>query len=137
MNMPTPDASKPPMSRGRFAAAVAGTALVTALLTALLASIFEHKQEAKNPYLRFVDVTEETTDPAPWGVNWPREYDTYKLTSTTSSTKFGGHGGSDGMPRQKAEENPWLSRAFAGYAFALDYRDRRGHAYMLADQEAT
>jgi nitrite reductase (cytochrome c-552) len=26
---------------------------------------------------------------------------------------------------------------FAGYAFALDYRDRRGHAYMLLDQEKT
>ena len=26
---------------------------------------------------------------------------------------------------------------FAGYAFAIDYRDRRGHAYMLADQEET
>jgi len=26
---------------------------------------------------------------------------------------------------------------FAGYAFAIDSRDRRGHAYMLSDQEAT
>ena len=26
---------------------------------------------------------------------------------------------------------------FAGYAFSIDYRDRRGHAYMLADQEQT
>src|SRR5262249_35439637 len=35
------------------------------------------------------------------------------------------------------ERDPWLKRMFAGYAFALDYRDRRGHAYMLSDQEAT
>ncbi len=26
---------------------------------------------------------------------------------------------------------------FAGYAFSIDYRDRRGHAYMLDDQEQT
>jgi nitrite reductase (cytochrome c-552) len=26
---------------------------------------------------------------------------------------------------------------FLGYAFSIDYRDRRGHAYMLVDQEAT
>ena len=26
---------------------------------------------------------------------------------------------------------------FLGYAFSIDYRDRRGHAYMLADQETT
>jgi nitrite reductase (cytochrome c-552) len=121
----------------RFALAVSATAVVTALLTALLTNIFEHKQEAKNPYIRFVNVTEETTDPAAWGINWPREYDTYKLTSRASRTRFGGHGGSDALPREKAEQSPWLPRAFAGYAFALDYRDRRGHAYMLSDQEMT
>ena len=26
---------------------------------------------------------------------------------------------------------------FLGYAFSIDYRDRRGHAYMLVDQEQT
>ena len=26
---------------------------------------------------------------------------------------------------------------FLGYAFSIDYRDRRGHAYMLSDQEST
>ena len=26
---------------------------------------------------------------------------------------------------------------FLGYAFAIDYRDRRGHAFMLKDQEDT
>ena len=26
---------------------------------------------------------------------------------------------------------------FLGYAFSFDYRDRRGHAFMLTDQEAT
>ena len=133
----SPSPAPPPLGRGRFVMAVGATALCTALITALLTTIFEHKQEAKNPYVRFVNVTEETTDPAPWGVNWPREYDSYKLTSTTSRTKFGGHGGSEAQPRQKSTESPWLSRAFAGYAFALDYRDRRGHAYMLSDQEDT
>lgn len=121
----------------KFAFALGGSVVASALITALLLNIVERKQEAKSTYVRFVDVTEETTDPAPWGVNWPREYDGYKKTSTATKTRFGGHGGSDGMPRQKAEENPWLTRAFAGYAFALDYRDRRGHAYMLSDQEET
>lgn len=134
----TPESpSSAPWSRKRFALAIAGAAAVSALVAALLTNIFRHKQEAKNPYVRFVEITEETTDPAPWGVNWPREYDTYKLTSTPSRTKFGGHGGSDALPREKAEQSPWLPRAFAGYAFAIDYRDRRGHAYMLADQEMT
>src|SRR5262249_55966126 len=42
-----------------------------------------------------------------------------------------------GVPAQKAEAFPFLTRMFAGYAFSLDYRDRRGHAYMLLDQEKT
>jgi formate-dependent nitrite reductase cytochrome c552 subunit len=41
------------------------------------------------------------------------------------------------MPEEKIERDPWLKRMFLGYAFSIDYRDRRGHAYMLADQEAT
>ena len=113
------------------------TAGVTFGITALLTNIFQRKQEAKNLYLRFVDVSEETTDPTVWGKNWPREYDSYLKTSQTTRTRFGGHGGSEAMPVEKADRDPWLTRAFAGYAFALDYRDRRGHAYMLYDQEHT
>ncbi len=35
------------------------------------------------------------------------------------------------------KRDPWLKRMFLGYAFSIDYRDRRGHAYMLYDQEQT
>jgi nitrite reductase (cytochrome c-552) len=55
----------------------------------------------------------------------------------TTRTRFGGHGGSEAMPQEKIERDPWLKRMFLGYAFSIDYRDRRGHAYMLADQEKT
>jgi nitrite reductase (cytochrome c-552) len=110
-------------------AAVAGFAVA-----ALLTNIFERKQEAKNTYVRLVDVTEETTDPAPWGRNWPRQYDAYLRTADTTRTQFGG---SEALPEQKLERDPWLARIFAGYAFAIDYRDRRGHAFMLHDQEET
>ena len=54
-----------------------------------------------------------------------------------TSTRFGGHGGSEALPDQKSEMFPWLTRMFQGYAFSIDYRDRRGHAYMLSDQEVT
>ncbi|MGC4068106.1 MAG: ammonia-forming cytochrome c nitrite reductase subunit c552 [Polyangiaceae bacterium] len=52
-------------------------------------------------------------------------------------TKYGGDGGSEALPPEKIDREPWLKRMFLGYAFSIDYRDRRGHAYMLADQEAT
>lgn len=108
--------------------------VATSLVLALMMNIFQRKEEAKNPYLRLVEVSEETTDPAPWGVNWPREYDGYKKTAEPSHTNFGG---GEVTPAEKAEKYPFLTRMFAGYAFALDYRDRRGHANMLLDQEKT
>lgn len=117
-----------------FVAVLVVVTLLAGGIAALLVNIFQRKQEAKNPYMRFVEVTRETTDPAPWGSNWPREYDGYKRTVEATRTNFGG---GDAHPAQKAQAEPWLTRIFAGYAFALDYRDRRGHAYMLFDQEHT
>jgi nitrite reductase (cytochrome c-552) len=109
-------------------------ALLLFLVTGLLTSIVERKEEARNPYVRLVEVAEETTDPAAWGVNWPRAFDDYKRTAEVTKTRFGG---SETLPEEKARAFPWLTRMFAGYAFAIDYRDRRGHAYMLQDQEQT
>ena len=71
------------------------------------------------------------------GQELAQQFDTYKLTALATKTRFGGHGGSEAMPHQKAEVLPFLPRIFQGYAFAIDYRDRRGHAYMLSDQEET
>jgi nitrite reductase (cytochrome c-552) len=117
--------------------AIVVVAVATALVTALLVNIFERKGEARNPYVRLTEVTDDTTDPAKWGVNWPKQYDSYLLTAQTTRTRFGGHGGSEALPEEKIARDPWLKRMFLGYAFSIDYRDRRGHAYMLADQEAT
>ena len=119
---------------GVVVSVVALCALVTIGVVALLTNIFQRKQEARNPYARLVEVSEETTDAAPWGTNWSREYDDYKRTVDATRTRFGG---SEALPEEKIERDPWLKRMFAGYAFAIDYRDRRGHAYMLSDQEMT
>jgi nitrite reductase (cytochrome c-552) len=136
---PEPDTKKPPSRPLRRANIVL---IVVAFLVglagfgiaALLVTIFHHKEEAKNPYLRFVEVTRETTDPEAWRKNWPRQYDGYRRTVEATKTNFGG---GDANPAQKAVAEPWLTRIFAGYAFAIDYHDRRGHLYMLFDQETT
>jgi nitrite reductase (cytochrome c-552) len=120
--------------------AFAGIAGVTVLLLALLTNIFERKQEARQPFVRVVEVTEATSDPKVWGQNWPNEYDSYLKTALPTTTKYGGRGigASDaGPPEQKLDRDPWLKRIFAGYAFSIDYRDRRGHYYALFDQEQT
>lgn len=111
-----------------------GVAGATFGVAALLINIFEHQQEAKQPFVRVVEVTEETTDPSVWGQNWPREYESYKRTVDAERTRYGG---SDAIPAQKLDMDPWLRYMYAGYAFSLDYREARGHAYMLSDQEKT
>ena len=120
-----------------FVGMVTLVALATAGIVALLTNIFQRKVEALNPYVRIAEVTEDTTDPAVWGQNWPKQYDSYKRTALATRTRFGGHGGSEALPEEKIERDPWLKRMFLGYAFSIDYRDRRGHAYMLSDQEQT
>ncbi|MCP4640757.1 MAG: ammonia-forming cytochrome c nitrite reductase subunit c552 [bacterium] len=127
------------------------TALVVAVasfaVTALLVNIFERKQEARNPFFRVVELDDETEDPAIWGKNFPLQYDLYNKTVDMVRTRYGG---SEAMPRtpdaddpravvsqSKIEEDPRLKRMWAGYAFAIDFREERGHAYMLEDQTLT
>jgi nitrite reductase (cytochrome c-552) len=108
-------------------------AVLTFGVTALLIDIYGRQQEARQPFVRLVEVDEVTTDPEPWGVNWPFQYDSYKRTAEFAEY----YGGSSAMPAQKLEEFPWLKRLYAGYAFSIDYREARGHAYMLSDQLQT
>lgn len=132
-NNQTASDPRPHRPKWAFAIIVAVVAVLAGLITALLVSIFERKQEARNRYIMFVEVNETSTNPELWGKNWKREYDEYRKTAETDLL----YGGSEGMTTQRLERDPWLKSMFAGYAFALDYREARGHAYMLADQEAT
>jgi nitrite reductase (cytochrome c-552) len=124
-------------SRLGYAVAIGASALFAAGLTALLMNIAERKAESREPYTRLVNVGEDDTDPAKWGKNWPAQYDAYRRTALLTKTRFGGHQGSEALPEEKIVRDPWLKRMFEGYAFAIDYRDRRGHAHMLYDQEQT
>jgi nitrite reductase (cytochrome c-552) len=89
-----PDAPTPHRSSSKRAAVIAatlvGSAAVAFLAISLLTNIFQRKQEAKNPYLRLVEVTDETTDSTPWGMNWARQYDGYRRTADVSRTQYGG-----------------------------------------------
>jgi nitrite reductase (cytochrome c-552) len=111
-----------------FIAAVVGTLLVTWVLI----TMFGHKQAARQPFVRVAELSELSTDPQPWGLNWPHHFDGYKATA---GDKF--YGGANAMPQSKLDTYPWLKRLYAGYAFSIDYREARGHAYMLYDQGVT
>ena len=69
----------------------------------VLISIFEHKQEARNPFFRVVELTDETEDPALWGKNFPMQYDDYRRTVDQQRTRFGG---SEALPRTPTKADP-------------------------------
>src|SRR5215510_11818743 len=146
MTPPHPPAARP-VRWLRFLLVVAVIALVTAGVTALLINIFERKQEARNPFYRVVELTDSTEDPALWGKNFPFQYDAYRRTTDMQRTRYGG---SEAMPRtpsqadprslvaqSRLEADPRLTIMWAGYAFARDFREERGHAFMLDDQTYT
>jgi nitrite reductase (cytochrome c-552) len=115
-------------------ALVAGFATVLVLI--LNANISKRKDEARQTSLRLVELDEKTVDPALWGKNFPREYDSYQRTVENYGTKYGG-AGSEAVPISKLKADPRLPIIFDGYAFAIDYNQRRGHANMLFDQRTT
>jgi nitrite reductase (cytochrome c-552) len=142
---------EPKRGRKRLLLLIGATALITAVLavglTALLMNIFEKKVEARNPFYRVVGLTDTITDPAIWGKNFPMQYDLYRRTVDQVRTRYGG---SEAVPRtpdnvdprsvvaqSRLEEDPRLKTMWAGYAFATDFREERGHAYMLDDQTFT
>ncbi len=83
------------------------TALIATLAAvggaALLVNIFERKQEARNPFYRVVELTDETEDPAVWGKNFPLQYDDYKRTVDQVRTRYGG---SEALPRTPTNSDP-------------------------------
>jgi nitrite reductase (cytochrome c-552) len=104
------------------------------------------RQEAKTAQ-QTAKVTDDTTDPALWGRDYPLQFETYQKTVDQVRTK---HGGSEALPRtpdtkdprsvvaqSKLEEDPRLVRMWEGYAFSVDFREERGHAHMLEDQTFT
>jgi nitrite reductase (cytochrome c-552) len=107
-------------------------ALATVGLMLLFENISTRKAEAQQHVFRIVDLDDDTIDPAIWGKNYPRQYDGYLRTVDIERTK---HGGSEAF--QKLDEYPVWRTLFAGYAFSVDYREERGHAYMLKDQDET
>jgi nitrite reductase (cytochrome c-552) len=122
-------------------------ALAAAGVTALLVNIFERQQEARTPSFRVAELTDDTEDPSVWGQNFPLQYDSYRRTVDQERTRYGG---SEAVPRtptdadprsivaqSRLEEDPRLKRMWAGYPFATDFREERGHAYMLEDQTYT
>ena len=142
MNEETANGSARKSRMPLIATLIAG--IVCFFVAGLLMNIFERKQEAKSPFFNVVELNDDIEDAEVWGKNFPLQYDDYKKTVDMVRTRFGG---SEAMPREVTEDDPrdvtsaskldiipQLRRMWAGYAFAKDFRQARGHAYMLEDQ---
>src|SRR5215213_8280663 len=93
--------------RARGVKLVVLTALIAALAAvagvALLVNILQRKEEARNPFYRVVELTDETEDPEIWGKNFPFQYDGYRRTVDQVRTRYGG---SEALPHTPTEADP-------------------------------
>ena len=78
-------------------------------------------------------IAEYEADSSKWGVNFPNQYSTLKLTEINKARST--YGGSE--PFSKLEDDPRLVTLFAGYGFSKDYNEDRGHLNSLTDVRAT
>jgi nitrite reductase (cytochrome c-552) len=118
--------------------------LLALVVSALLVNIMERKSEARQTFMKITEIGSWEENPAEWGKNFPLQYESYLKTVDQVRTRYGGSEAlartpSEADPRSvvaqsKLEEDPRLKDLWAGYAFSHDFREERGHAYMLIDQ---
>jgi nitrite reductase (cytochrome c-552) len=104
------------------------------------------------------DPAKDIEDPKKWGENYPKHYDDYMKTQEMVPTKYGGSYAID-LPEKDRwdvgkkwpghtdtrtkvayshiDKDASLQRMWRGYAFGVDFREDRGHYYMLDDQTLT
>ncbi|WP_409417935.1 ammonia-forming cytochrome c nitrite reductase [Flavobacterium sp. PS2] len=105
------------------------TMLVVFMLGLLVNSVMERRTEALFVNKVLAPVGEFESRNEVWGANYPREFQTYYQTADTSFTSM--YGG--GKMRDMLHEDPRMVVLWAGYAFAKDYNQGRGHFYAIED----
>ena len=100
------------------------------MLGLLAASITERRAEIATLYNnKKIEITGINTNSEEWGINYPREYDTWKKTKEMDfRSKHLGN-----MPEDVLESRPEMVVLWAGYAFSRDYSAPRGHMYTIED----
>ena len=114
-------------------ALVALIAVVIVLLGLLAFSVMERRWEAQRPQIAVRPLDEWEPNNAVWGMNYPLEYESYMRTKITETrTMFGG-----ADPRDYLEIDPFQVVLFAGYGFAKEYLQARGHYWSVQDVTET
>lgn len=105
------------------------TAIVVFLLGMLSYSIMDRKTEARFAYQPKVLLEGIEPRDSVWGLNYPRQYQSYMKTADTT---FRGYVSTSGF-KDALKDQPELVIIWAGYAFSKDYNQPRGHAHAVAD----
>lgn len=96
-------------------------------LTLFSATFYVAAETAKTP-LSDSDPTIKS-----WGTDYPEHVEMYmQMKDTSKPTEFGGN-----TPYNKLTRFPQLQKLWAGYAFAHDFNEERGHYYTQIDQYET
>ena len=110
-----------------------GTAAVVFGAGLFAASIVERRTESRLYFQMPKPIPDWEPRNEVWGQNFPRQYDSYMMTrDTTSVTRYAGSARIDYL-----EKYPELVVMWAGYAFARDYNQGRGHYYAVTDVHQT
>lgn len=105
------------------------TIIVVFFLGLLASSIIERRAEAEFVYTPKVAYNQWEPRNEVWGMNFPREYDTYMQTKDTIfRSKYNGSAKIDML-----KIAPEMVILWAGYPFSKEYNQPRGHYYAVND----
>lgn len=106
------------------------TVVVVFLLGLLVASVNERRAEIatlfnnKRVAIKGIEPRSEI-----WGENYPREFETWKMTEDSSfQSKHNGN-----IVQDVLDKRPEMVVLWAGYVFSMDYSAPRGHKHALED----
>ncbi len=83
------------------------------------------------------EIPDGTIEPSRWGKVYPVEYELWKKTGEPSPAGKSRYkkGSDEGQERpDKLDEYPFLALLYNGWGFGFEYKEPRGHLFMLQDQ---
>ncbi len=111
----------------------AATVIIVVLVALLAHSIMDRKAEARFAYQPKVAIEGMEPRDSVWGLNYPRQYQSYMRTrDTTFRSMYNTSGFKDIL-----DQYPELVILWAGYGFSRDYNHPRGHAWAVTDVHNT
>ncbi len=96
--------------------------IVVAVLGLFIASIMERRHEAAYVTQMITPIADMEPDSLKWGLNFPREYETWKQTEISGMEKY-----------DYLKNDPRLKDLWAGYSFSAMYNQPRGHMHAIED----